>query len=129
MVARDVTARVEGLDTLVRTLNRCALDVSDLKDANRAAGDTVANEASARAPRGKTGKLSQSPRPARQARRARVQVGSARVPYAGPIHWGWPARNIAAQPFAATAAQATEPRWRAAYLEAVKRALAKVKGV
>jgi len=129
MVARDVTARVEGLDALVRTLNRAAVDISDLKDANRAAGETVASEASVRAPRGRTGKLAASVRAARQARRARVMVGSARVPYAGPIHWGWPARGIAAQPFAATAAQATEPRWRAAYLDAVQRALDKVRGV
>lgn len=30
---------------------------------------------------------------------ARVFAGSGVVPYAGPIHFGWPARNIDAQPF------------------------------
>ena len=30
---------------------------------------------------------------------ARVTAGSGVVPYAGPIHFGWPAHNIAAQPF------------------------------
>lgn len=129
MVARGVTARVEGLDRLVRTLNRAALDITDLKDANKSVGEVVAGEAVMRAPRGKTGKLAGSIRSARQARRARVVVGRASVPYAGPIHWGWPARNIAAQPFAATAAQATEPRWSAMYRDAVIRLLGNVKGV
>jgi len=129
MAARGVTAKVEGLDNLVRTLNRASVDLSDLKDANRAAGETVASEASTRAPRGKTGKLAASVRAARQVRRARVMVGGARVPYAGPIHWGWPSRNITAQPFAAIAAQATEPRWAEQYRRAVVAALDKVRGV
>lgn len=29
----------------------------------------------------------------------RVRVGSAAVPYAGPVHFGWPARRIKPQPF------------------------------
>jgi len=57
-----------------------------------------------------------------------VQAGRASVPYAGPIHWGWPARNIEPQPFLTDAAVATEPRWTAQYLEDVEAALAKVKG-
>jgi hypothetical protein len=31
--------------------------------------------------------------------------------YGGPIHFGWPDRHIAAQPFARDAAAATEPQW------------------
>jgi hypothetical protein len=40
-----------------------------------------------------------------------VSAGGARLPYAGPIHWGWPSRGIAAQPFIAATAQDTQPTW------------------
>jgi HK97 gp10 family phage protein len=122
------TVHIEGLAQLVRTLKRAGVDISDLKDAHRAAGDIVAREAEARAPR-RSGALAHSIRAARQQGRARVQAGTSRVPYAGPIHWGWPARHIGAQPFVAEAAQATEPRWTAQYRADLEAALAKVKGV
>ena len=47
----------------------------------------------------KTGALAQSIRPAAVMSGGRVKVGSASVPYAGPIHFGWPARSIKPQPF------------------------------
>jgi len=47
----------------------------------------------------KTGALAQSIRPAAVMSGGRVKVGSASVPYAGPIHFGWPARRIKPQPF------------------------------
>jgi hypothetical protein len=121
------TYTVEGLDNLVRTLGRAGHDLDDLKDANRRAGEIVAREGSARAPR-RSGKLAASVRPARQARRARVSAGGARVPYAGPIHWGWQARHIAPDPFIAWGAQATEPQWQQAYRADVQRALDRVRG-
>lgn len=121
------TYRVEGLDNLIRTLNRCSADMSDLKDANRAAGEIVARDANTRAPH-RSGKLAASIRPARQVRRARVSAGSARVPYAGPIHWGWQARGIRPNPFISWGAQATEPEWSEAYRRDVADALARVRG-
>ena len=48
-------------------------------------------------------------RASRLAKGVRVSVGRATVPYAGAIHWGWPARNISAQPFLTDAAKQTEP--------------------
>lgn len=39
---------------------------------------------------------------------ARVLAGGGPVPYAGPIHFGWPAHNIAAQPFLWDAADVSE---------------------
>jgi hypothetical protein len=33
------------------------------------------------------------------ARAGVVRAGKKSVPYAGPIHWGWPKRNIKANPF------------------------------
>ena len=51
------------------------------------------------------------------------------MPYAGPIHWGWPARNIKAQPFVVEAAQATEAEWVAMYEAEVDRILERVEGI
>lgn len=119
--------KVEGLDRLVRTLNRAALDVSDLKDAHANAGRIVAADAVPRAPH-RSGKLAGTIRTTRQARRARIVAGRSNVPYAGPIHWGWQARHIKANPFISWAAQATEPQWTDGYRRDVQHALDNVRG-
>lgn len=120
--------RVEGLNRLVRTLNKAAVDVSELKDAHQRVAQIVADAASSRAPR-RSGALASAIRGSRQVRRARVTAGSARVPYAPPIHWGWAARGIAANPFVSEAAQDTESRWTETYTQDVQNALDQVKGV
>jgi hypothetical protein len=124
----DRTVKVEGLARLTRTLKKAGADLKDLKDAHQRAGRTVAAAAQPRAPRGPTGKLAGSVRATKQAKRARVVAGSSAVPYAAPIHWGWPARHIAARPFISEAATDTEPIWTAAYRDDVEKALAEVKG-
>jgi hypothetical protein len=121
------TAEVQGLTRLVSTLRKAGADLTDLKDANAAAGRTVADWASVTAPR-RSGALGSSVRAARRVSGARVLGGGAAVPYAGPIHWGWPARNIEAQPFISKAAQSTEPAWVQTYLDDVQQALDSVKG-
>lgn len=123
----EVGIKVEGLNELIRTMNKAGQDISELKDAHHRAGEIVASYAASIAPR-RSGRLAGTIRAARQARRARVQVGRANVPYAGPIHWGWPARHIAAQPFLSEAAQATESTWRPIYEKAIADALEKVRG-
>lgn len=120
--------RVEGARELRRTLKRAGDDMADLKDANNRAAAIVAQWASVTAPR-RTGALGMSVRPNRAVGRARVTGGSAAVPYAGPIHWGWPRRGIAAQPFIAEAAVATQPAWEPAYRDDVQKVLDRVKGV
>jgi hypothetical protein len=120
-------AKVEGLDRLVRTLKRAALDVSDLKEAHANAGRIVVADAVPRAPH-RSGKLAGSIRTTRQARRARVVAGRSSVPYAGPIHWGWQARGIRANPFISWGAQATEAQWSEGYRRDVQRALDNVRG-
>jgi len=47
----------------------------------------------------RTGRLAESIRDGSTQRMGRVRVGSASVPYAGPIHFGWPSRSIKPQPF------------------------------
>ena len=55
-----------------------------------------------------------------------VQHGG--LPYAGPIHWGWPARGICAQPFMTDAAADTEPSWTRTYRAEVDRILDRIEG-
>jgi hypothetical protein len=88
------------------------VDIQDLKDANLQVAQAVLD--AARPPR-RTGRLAASERAAGTQAAAIVRAGGARVPYAGPIHWGWPLRNIAAQPWIQEAAESTEGRWLATY--------------
>jgi hypothetical protein len=89
---------VEGLAELRRALKAAGDDLDDIKAANREAGDLVADAARGLVPR-RTGALLATIRAAGQLRGAVVRTGAARVPYAGPIHFGWPDRGIAPQPF------------------------------
>jgi hypothetical protein len=122
------TVEVEGLARLQSTLRRAELDLGDLKDANARAGAMVAQWAAVRAPR-RTGRLGMSVRSARQAKAAVIVAGSASVPYAGPIHWGWPARHITAQPWISDAAVETQPSWLPVYAGDIQRVLDTVRGV
>ena len=111
----DPVVSVVGLARLRRDLRKIGDDLGDLKDANKRAGSIVAAESARRAPR-VSGRLAGSGRASRAAGRASVLFGGARVPYAGPVHWGWPARGIEANPFVVDAAQATESTWVGEYL-------------
>ena len=111
---------MQGAEKLASTLHKAADEISKMETANRKAGAIIANAARSRAPR-RTGRLASS-----------ITVDKAGItasaPYAGPIHWGWPSRNIDPQPFAMGAARATEPQWVAFYEDEVQKALDGVKG-
>ncbi len=92
------TVRVTGADELRRALRRAGDDMSDLKAIHREAADKVTGEAKARVPV-VSGELGASIRSGATKRSAYVAAGRKLVPYAGPIHFGWPERNIEAQPF------------------------------
>ena len=79
-------------------LQQMGVDLKDFKTINRLIAENVASEARSRAPRD-TGTLAGDVRGGGTKTRAYVSVGRKRIPYAGPIHFGWPARNIQAQPF------------------------------
>ncbi len=119
--------KIDGLPRLRAALRRAGLDLADLKAANAAAAALVASAAAARAPR-RTGRLAASVRGNRAVSRASVSAGGSAIPYAGPIHWGWPARGIEAQPFIATAAQATESAWVPIYQNAIEAVVDSVGG-
>lgn len=105
---------VDGLRQLRRSLRRAGEHMTEIKAANKAAADHVS---AATKPPQRSGALAATVRTSGTNTAGIVRVGKKRVPYANPIHWGWPARNIEAQPFVTDAAQATEPQWTEIYLQ------------
>lgn len=112
---------------LRRTLRAAGRDLADIKAAHRAAGNVVRGRATGTAPR-RTGRLAGTIRVGATATSAYVRAGRASVPYAGPIHWGWPRRGIAPQPWLSEAATDTETVWIYFYEKEIQNALRKVHG-
>jgi carbon monoxide dehydrogenase subunit G len=104
-----VSVRVEGLNKLTRDLVKLGADVEDLKDGMAAIADEGAKLASSLAPKRK-GSLAGTVRGNRAKAKAVVTAGRARVKYAGPINYGWPARNIKASHFMQKADERLQPR-------------------
>ena len=99
---------VKGIKETVRTLEKFGVDASDLKTAFQRIGTMVANEAKILAPK-QSGALEASIRASKTKNKAAIRAGSAKVPYAGVIHYGWPAHNIEAHPFLTTAVEHQGP--------------------
>lgn len=121
------TVTVEGARELRSTMKAAGEDLGDLKDAHAEVAAYVATSARAAAPI-TSGRLAATVRGNRAAASAVVKAGSAAAPYAGPIHWGWPARSIAAQPFLTATAAETEPHWTETYLAAIRRIVDRIHG-
>lgn len=120
--------RVEGAARLRRTAQAAGEDLQDLRAAHTAAGAIAGGRARDDGPK-KSGRLTRNVRWSGTKTGAVIRAGGVSVPYAGPIHWGWPRRHIGAQPFIVNAAEATEPQWSAVYQQAVERILGRIKGV
>lgn len=119
--------QIDGARQLRRTLKAAGDDLEDLKRANLQAAEIAAGAARTRAPR-LTGALAGDIRASGTKTAGTIRAGRKRLPYAGAIHWGWPARGIEAQPYLTEGAQQTEPVWVPLYEQELKKALAKVKG-
>lgn len=124
--------KIEGARQLRRTLREAGSDLTDLKAANAQAASIVSSRAKSWAPT-RTGRLQSSVRSSGTKTAGIVRAGNNRksksgVPYAAPIHWGWKARNIKANPFLSYSAQATESTWIRLYEQLVNKALSKIKG-
>jgi hypothetical protein len=126
-VSRGPAVEVEGLRTLRRTLKAAGLSVQDLKDAHADVAALVVRAAAPNAPR-RTGALAASTRGSGTQGAAVVRAGRASVPYAGPIHWGWPSRHIAAQPWLWNAAVNSREQWVGTYLHALEQIIDKIEG-
>lgn len=125
--------KIEGARQLRRTLKDAGDDLNDLKEVNRAAAAVAANRAKTWAPRA-SGRLAGTVRSSGTKTAGIVRAGNNRktasgVPYANPIHWGWPGRNIKANPFLSYSAQATEPRWLKLYENYIEKTLSKIRGI
>ena len=116
---------VVGGRQLRASLKRCGADLDDLTDASTSGSERRRSSRGSTRPR-RTGALAATVRGSGTKTRAVVRAGYARVPYAGPIHWGWPAHGITAQPWLVDAAVDSQPAWLPAYLAAVKAAVGKV---
>lgn len=126
-MSRGPAVEVEGLKTLRRTLKRAGVSLQDLKDAHAEVAQVVVRAAASRAPV-RTGKLVGTDRGSGTATAAVVRAGRASVPYAGPIHWGWPKRGIKAQPWLYDAAVASKEQWTGKYLSALEKIIDQVEG-
>jgi hypothetical protein len=120
------TVTVEGARELRATTLRAAAELSRMDTADSRAGAYLAQRAKGMAPR-LTGRLAGSIRAGTAQGAATVSAGAG-VPYAGPIHWGWPARNIRAHPFLVDALSAGEPTVATIYMDEVTRIVYTIKG-
>lgn len=102
-------ARVEGLNKLTRALTKAGVEVDDLKDVFAGIAALGARVASSFVPQ-RSGALRATIRGNRAKSKAVVTAGRARVRYAGPINYGWQARNIAPARFMQRADGVVAPR-------------------
>lgn len=96
---KNIAIEVEGLHKLRRALVKlddAARD--DFKTAGFQAAEIVVDEAKRLVPV-RSGKLGKTIRAHKVVSGAKVSAGRVRVPYAGPIHFGWARRNIRPNPF------------------------------
>jgi hypothetical protein len=115
---------VIGTEQIAATMRKAGRDVGDLTNAHRAAAAIFTPAARALAPR-LTGALAGATRP--EATKDGAGVSNA-LPYFGPIHYGWPRRNIAAHRFVDEAVTATWSQWFPIYERAIQSACDEVRG-
>jgi HK97 gp10 family phage protein len=92
-------AQIEGLREVQKALRDMGGDLlNEMKPTHLKAAEIVVPAAKQLAPV-RSGRMAASIRAAAVRSGGRVRVGNSSVPYAGPIHFGWPARRIKPQPF------------------------------
>jgi hypothetical protein len=128
MAANEHTITFQGMREFTRALNAMGDDLGELKATHAEAAEVVAMRAAVIAPR-RSGFLADSLRSSGTRAGGKVRAGSASlVPYAGPIHFGWPARNIRPQPFIYDAIDDRRSQVLDVYAERVD-AIARAKGL
>lgn len=96
--------RITGHREVRRAIGRISSEMDKnsakgaLKEMNLEAATIVKKKADGLVPV-RTGRLAATLRASGTQKSARVRAGFKRVPYAGVVHFGWPARNIRPQPF------------------------------
>jgi phage gpG-like protein len=95
-MAEEIT--ITGVKEVIDTLNKLGKDLESNEELNKELSSTLSQKASAMAPR-LTGALASSVKGNPSAEKAQILAGSAAVPYAGVQEYGWPEKNIQAQPY------------------------------
>jgi phage gpG-like protein len=90
--------KIEGTKQLQDLLIKLGNDLESNLQLNKELSSNLSQKASSIAPR-LTGALASSIVGNPSPQKAQIAAGSAAVPYAGVIEYGWPARNIQAQPY------------------------------
>lgn len=90
--------KLEGTKELQDLLIKLGKDLESNSELNEELSSNLAQKASSIAPR-LTGSLASSIVGNPSPQKAQIVAGSAAVPYAGVIEYGWPAKNIQAQPY------------------------------
>lgn len=103
-MAEAIEVTVTGLKETLDALKKVEGALDNLTDANRTIASTIASKASALAPR-LTGALASSIKGTSDKDRIRITAGGDRVVYAGVQEYGWPEKNIQAQPYLRPAVQ------------------------
>lgn len=118
--------KVEGVRDLLRTLKQVRPELNiEIKEANKELAEDLVPVARAKARR-LTGKLAGSVRAGASQRSGFVRAGGARVPYAGPQHFGWPRRGISPNPFLWDALDSRRAVIEREYVERVRKIVAGV---
>lgn len=95
-----IGVQVEGLSRVVRALQQAGVQVEDMRAAMSDIARSVMPIYQQQTPV-RSGRLRGDYRPSNAKGVARLYVGRASIPYAGPINYGWPKRNIRARNFIA----------------------------
>ena len=94
----EVNISIQGIKEVTDSLNKMARDLESNIELNKELSTTLSQKASALAPK-LTGALASSVVGNPSAEKAQILAGSAAVPYAGVIEYGWPAKNKEARPY------------------------------
>src|SRR5690349_23048649 len=97
-MAGNPAVQVRGAKELRKALKDMGGDLKDLTRLHKRAADKVAHKARELVPI-QSGTLAKSIKSKATRSSGRVLAGGRLIPYAGVIHYGWPAHNINAQPF------------------------------
>ena len=126
------TARIEvvGLKRLRASMRAAGLDMRDLRDLNKRAAGVAAPWVRARTPIGPPagGHIRATVRAGGSGSAGVIRVGGKSRPYAGVVHYGWPARNIRPNTWVVDAAKHSERAWTQVYIRGIEDILGRIEG-
>lgn len=118
-----VAVRVKGLRDVQRKMRQTAEAAENMRDLMHSLGNIVIQAAQTPV---LTGTLAATLRAGRGKTKAVVRAGfAARAPYAGVVHYGWPARSIKSQPYLVDALRSSRARVYAALEQGIDEILRK----